>query len=142
MNFLKLCNLILESLLIENVKQLDLHKIYSEINYSEELYRKKDKQKFKNELKEIKKRLISKLIQTNYNSMMDNYFPSLKKDSKMSSDQFHNKLFNTPEIWENFKPEDFSKFIEDIEKAIDFLSSIHNSRYSNLKLISKKYINR
>lgn len=140
MNFLNLYHLILEELLIESVNISFLAKLNAEIEVSENLYRRKDKKKFKEEIKIFKKRLISKLVKENYNSILSNYFPFLRDDTKTTDDDFYKKLFNTPDVWENMDQDTFKSFVKDVESAIEYFSSRNNSEFENLKFLSMQYI--
>jgi hypothetical protein len=139
-NFLNLYHLIIEQLLIESVNIPFLAQLNAEIEVVENLYRKKDKQKFKSELKIFKKRFIAKLVKENYNSILTKFFPFLIDDIKTTDDDFYKKLFNTPEIWENMTPEEFKDFVKDVESSVDYFSSRNHSEFSNLKFLSIGYI--
>ncbi len=140
MNFLNLYHLIIEQLLIESVNIPFLAKLNSEIDVIESLYRKKNKERFKKELKIFKKKFIAKLVKENYNSILTKFFPFLRDDIKTSDDDFYKKLFNTPEIWENMRPEEFKEFVSDIESSVNYFSSRNHSEFSNLRFLSKEYI--
>jgi hypothetical protein len=135
MNFVELCNLLLEA-----VSPSDILKISSDISELEKQYRAKDKATFKNELKQIKKIFVAKIVKENYNSIMSKFFPSLKDETSLGDDAFKQMFFNTPEIWENIEPDQFAQFIQEIEKAIEFFAARNYSRFGNLRFLSNAYI--
>ena len=88
MTFLEFCNSGLGNVLLESMQPSDIVKLYSEISTLEKQYRAKDKPTFKNELKKLKKGFISKLVKENHKSIMDKFFPFLKKNRFLSDDDF------------------------------------------------------
>jgi len=135
MNFSELYNLLLESVLPS-----DILKISSDISELEKQYRAKNKPTFKNELKKIKKTFISKIVKENYNSILNNFFPFLRKDTSLSDNDFKQMFFNTPEIWEKIDPQQLEEFIKEIEKAIEFFASKNHSTFGNLRFLSNRYL--
>jgi hypothetical protein len=141
MTFLELWNLLQEHLIEESVKVLsDSSIINAEIEVLEGLYRKKDKPKFKQELKKLKKQFMSKLVKENYKSLLSKYFPQLRNETKKTDDEFQDILFNTPEIWETFDPQMFVDFLNDFENALDYLASRNHGQNRRLRFLSKEYL--
>jgi hypothetical protein len=135
MNFWELCNLLLEAVLPS-----DILKISSDITELEKQYRATDKPTFKNELKQIKKTFISKMIKENHKSIMDRFFPFLKDKTSLGDDAFKQMFFNTPDIWENIEPQQFQEFVQEIENAIEFFASRNHSAFGNLRVLSNRYL--
>ncbi len=135
MNFWELCNLLLESVIPS-----DILKISSDISELEKQYRATDKATFKNELKQIKKIFISKIVKENHKSIMDNFFPFLRAQTSLGDDAFKQMFFNTPEIWENIEPQQFAEFVNEIEKGIEFFASKNHSTFGNLRFLSNRYL--
>jgi hypothetical protein len=141
MTFLELWNLLQEHLIEESVKVLsDSSIINAEIEVLEGLYRKKDKPKFKQELKKLKKQFMSKLVKENYKSLLSKYFPQLRNETRKTDDEFQDILFNTPEIWETFDPQMFVDFLNDFENALDYLASRNHGQNRRLRFLSKEYL--
>ena len=141
MTFLELWNLLQEHLIEESVKVLsDSSIINAEIEVLEGIYRKKDKPKFKQELKKLKKQFMSKLVKENYKSLLSKYFPQLRNETKKTDDEFQDILFNTPEIWETFDPQMFVDFLNDFENALDYLASRNHGQNRRLRFLSKEYL--
>ena len=141
MTFLELWNLLQEHLIEESMKVLsDSSIINVEIKVLEGLYRKKDKPKFKEELKKLKKQFMSKLVKENYKSLLSKYFPQLRNETKKTDDEFQDILFNTPEIWETFDPQMFVDFLNDFENALDYLASRNHGQNRRLRFLSKEYL--
>jgi len=135
MNFWELCNLLLEAVLPS-----DILKISSDITELEKQYRATDKAIFKNELKQIKKIFISKIVKENHNSIMNKFFPSLRDETSLGDNAFKQMLFNTPQIWEKIEPKQFQEFIQEIENAIEFFASRNHSTFGNLRFLSNRYL--
>jgi hypothetical protein len=140
MDFLSLYHLIIEELLFESVNRSFLAQLNAEIEVAKSLYRKKDKKKFKDELKVIKKKLIAKLVKENYNSILSKFFPFLRDDVKTTDEDFTRKFFGTTDIWENIEADDFKNLIIEIEMAIDYFGAKNHSQFSNINYLSKNYI--
>ena len=141
MTFLELWNLLQEQIIEESVKTLsDASIINGEIENLEKLYRKKDKPKFKEELKKLKKQFMSLLVKENYKSLLSKYFPQLRNETKKTDDEFQNIFFNTPEIWENFDPQMFVDFLNDFDDALYYLANRNHGENRRLRFLSKEYL--
>lgn len=141
MKFLELWDLLQEQIIEESVKTLsDASIINGEIEILERLYRKKDKPKFKEELKKLKKQFMSNLVKENYKSLLSKYFPQLRNETRKTDKEFQDTLFNTPEIWENFDPQMFVDFLNDFENALDYLASRNHGQNRRLRFLSKEYL--
>ena len=141
MTFLELWDLLQEQIIEESVKTLsDASIVNGEIETLERLYRKKDKPKFKEELKKLKKQFMSTLVKENYKSLLSKYFPQLRNETRKTDDEFQDILFNTPEIWENFDPQMFVDFLNDFESALDYLASRNHGENRRLRFLSKEYL--
>lgn len=130
----------LTELLDESLTMTTLSNFNQQIETVDRMYRREDKIKFKEELKNIKKRLMSKLVKDDYKSLLTKYFPSLKERTNLTDDEFKNVFYNSPAVWENMEPETFESFQKDFEKALEYFSSRNYSQHNKLALLSKNYL--
>ena len=138
MAFSELCNSILTDLLFEN---FSLNYV-ADINYRIENLKSKlkgNKVEFRVALKGIKKKFISKLIQSNYNSLLTDFFPHLEIQKAVSDDAFYNLLFHNPDNWSGMTEEIFRKFAEKVEGIINHFGDMNNQQYENMKYLRHTY---
>ena len=139
MAFTELCDSILSNLLFENFSINYIAKINYEI---ESLKTKKrgNKTEFRSALKGIKKKLISKLIQSNYKSMLTDFFPHLERQKGVSDDAFYNLLFQNPDNWSGMTEDIFRRFAEKMEGIINYFAELNNHQYENIKYLRHTYV--
>jgi hypothetical protein len=101
---------------------------------------KGNKEQFRNELKKIKKRLISKLIKENYKKLLSDFFPHLKDKTQLSDTEFQSLLFSNPENWSNISIEDFQNFSHTVENSINYFYQRNNHEYDNIKYLRHDYV--
>lgn len=101
---------------------------------------KGNKEQFRNELKMIKKRLISKFIKENYKKLLSDFFPHLKDKTQLSDTEFYSLLFSNPENWSNLSIENFQNFSHTVENSINYFYQRHNHEYDNLKYLRHDYV--
>jgi hypothetical protein len=140
MFFSELWNLLLEDLMLESITDYDLLRFDAKINKAEESFRLKDKERFKKELKKIKKELISKMIKEDYKSLMSRYFPQLRDKKYLTDEEFNDMFFGNPENWEHFDRESFKTFINEVEKSIEIFIKRRLTSDDKLRLLSKEYV--
>jgi hypothetical protein len=124
----------------ESFDNLHIRKIDNQIKYLEDLYRLKDKVRFRKELKDVKKDFIAKLVKENFKSLRSKYFPNLKVNQKELDSIFRRNFYNDVENWQDFDQEKFSSFISEVEDIINYYSEINNGEFDGLRLISGKYM--
>ena len=101
---------------------------------------KGNKEQFRNELKKIKKRLISKLIKENYKKLLSDFFPHLKDKTQLSDTEFQSLLFSNPDNWSNLSIENFQNFSHTVENSINYFYQRHNHEYDNIKYLRHDYV--
>ena len=139
MPFTELCDSILSNLLFENFSINYIAKVNYEI---ESLKTKKrgNKTEFRIALKGIKKKLISKSIQSNYKSMLTDFFPHLERQKSVSDDAFYNLLFQNPDNWSGMTEDIFRRFAEKMEGIINYFAELNNHQYENIKYLRHTYV--
>jgi hypothetical protein len=139
MPFTELCDSILSSLLFENFSINYIAKINYEIESLKTKLRG-NRSEFRLALKVIKKKLISKLIQSNYKSMLSDFFTHLERQKSVSDDAFYNLLFQNPDNWSGMTEDIFRRFAEKMEGIINYFAELNNHQYENIKYLRHTYV--
>jgi len=139
MPFTELCDSILSNLLFENFSTNHV----ADIDYRIKNLKSKsrtNKVEFRVALKGIKKKLISKLIQSNYKSLLTDFFPHLEREKSVSDDAFYNLLFQNPDNWSGMTEDIFRRFAEKTEGIINYFAELNNHQYENIKYLRHTYV--
>lgn len=137
------CNLLMEKLLFEKLERKFLFEIDNDIknilnNSRESGYGEKNLVDTKRKLKQVKKRFISKLIQSDYNSLLSIFFPQLKQYKNLEDNIFQRKLYN-PDNWMLPDNKENALFTS-LEKGLRFFSSRDNQEYEHLRYLRGDYL--
>jgi hypothetical protein len=140
MSYDDICNLLLNDLLFESlVDRAFLH----QLDYDIKELRKNSvgkREEMKPELKELKRKLISKLIKDNYNMLLSKFFPHLRRESRtLEDEEFSNILFNDPNSW-RMSMEQEDEFENSLEKTIRYFYTKNHQEYTNLRYLLSDYI--
>jgi len=138
MPFTELCDSILSSLLFENFSINYIARLNYEIE-NLKTSKRGNKTEFRSALKGIKKKLISKLIQSNYKSLLTDFFPHLEREKGVSDDAFYNLLFQNPDNWSGMTEDIFRRFAEKMEGIINYFGDLNNQQYGNMKYLRHTY---
>lgn len=143
MAYENICNLLMEKLLFEKLERRFLFDINNDIKNiidksRESGYDNKNLIDTKRKLKSIKKKFISKLIQSDYNSLLTMFFPQLKEYKNFADNIFERKLYN-PDNW--MLPDDKENALfTTLERALRFFSSRDNQEYEYLRYLRGDYL--
>jgi hypothetical protein len=70
---------------------------------------------------------------------LDNFFPQLRRESRLSDEQFADILFSNPDNWDI--PLDKEKeFYDTLEKSIRYFYTKNHQEYKNLRYLLSDYI--